>query len=360
MVVAAAGIHAGLATLAALTGATLLILGRSEAVWPLALAVLAGIGGWLGYTLAQSRQTRRGAGYALLASQLGMLGWLLALVGPRAAALALAPVVLLLALHVSGRLAALIATGGSLALYLGMSVLTLTQIVQPGFSASPATLALVDACLVSLGALGTLAGAADLRARQARAEAAARARLYELRVQRSRLAELRQHVEDDAETLAHALTEALRGRGIETPHARGALSPLAGPVEAAAERMATLQRDREDRLRLEASLRVLIHEVERAWLGLPWVWPRPSGTQLDELIALLRAPRPVDAASSWGGETPTLVPIPTLDSGPLSRDSTPGTSRPDLSRFHVRTPALPWSEWDEWSGWDPTRRQDGA
>jgi hypothetical protein len=135
-----------------------------------------------------------------------------------------------------------------------------------------------------------------------------------------------------------------------------------------AERLATLQQDREERVRMDAALRAIIREVERAWLGLPWVWPRASGTALDELVALLRAPRPEDAQAVWPHETPTLLTLPTIDTAPMPRVSLPGAStsndsRPSVpgpARFQSRAQALPWSEWDEWRGWNPTEQRDRA
>jgi hypothetical protein len=364
LIVPVASIQVALATAAALVGAALLIASEDSAFWALALTVIAGGGGSLGYLLAQRRHSLRAAGYALLLAQLGMLAWLLAIVGPRASVLALAPIVALLTLRMSGRVAALAAIAGALAIYAVASALALAGLLSPAIDASAGMLALLDGVLAGLGLLGTLAGALDLQARKARAEAAAPARRYELRMRRARVAELRQQVEDDADELMRALSEALRGTGITPPQVRGPLSPLAEGVVSAAERLATLQQDREDRIRIEAALRAVTREVERAWLGLPWVWPQASGTALDELVALLRAPRPTNTntRTPWAGETLTPVPLPTLDTAPVPRISASSASAsvPDLSRLRPRAPVLPWSEWDEWRGWDPNQVRDGT
>jgi hypothetical protein len=360
VLVTVAGVHAALATAGALVGAALLVASQPSALWALAFTAIVGLGGWVGYALAQGKRTHT-AVRVLLISQVAALAWLLALVGPRPSVLALAPIPALLALRLRGRGAATLATLAPLALYIVASPLVLTGVLLPALVASPAAYTVLDIFFVGVGLLTTLAGIAGLHARQARAEAAARARLYELRVQRTRSAELRQQIEEDADSLARSLLEALRGQGIQPLQARGTLSPLAESVMAVAERMQTLQQDREDRLRIEAALRAITREVERAWLGLPWVWPQPSGTALDELVALLRAPRPADSQAPWTSETPTLVPIPTLDTEPVPRILPRRISSPDLSHSRVHMGALPWSEWDEWRGWDPLQqRQDSA
>jgi hypothetical protein len=355
-----AGVHAALAAAGALVGAALLVASQPAALWALAFTAIVGLGGWIGYALAQGKRTDA-AGWVLLISQITALVWLLAVVGPRASALALAPIPTLLALHLRGRGAATLVTLTLLALYIVAFSLALTGLLAPALVASPTALDALDLAFVGVGLLATLTGIVRLHARQTRAEAAARARLYELRAQHARSAGLRQQIEEDADSLARSLLEALRGQGIQPLQARGALSPLGESVAAVAERMQTLQQDREDRLRIEAALRAITREVERAWLGLPWVWPQPSGTALDDLVALLRAPRPADSQAPWTSETPTLVPIPSLDSAPIPRILPRHISSPDLSRPRMPIHALPWNEWDEWRGWDPLQqRQDGA
>ena len=174
-----------------------------------------------------------------------------------------------------------------------------------------------------------------------------------------------------------ALAEALRGQGISRLNAGPEFDALAERVALVAERLRTLQRDREDRLRIEGALRGLIREVERAWLGLPWTWPAPSGTTLDELIALLRAPRSHETPASWPDETPTLVPIPSAISQPsrpwdvVTPNELAWTSRPrdllysqlplglDESDAGHAVPARlsqpPGQEWDVWRDWDPNQ-----
>jgi len=367
-----AAVHAALAVLSSLAGMALLLQSMPGAVWLLSLAGICGAGGWLAFALAQQDERHALAGAALLLSQLGVLMWLLALFGPRAAILALVPALSLLALRTTWRNLAMAGIVVALALYVADSALTLAGWLQPGLSADAGLQALVDGGFLTLGLGLTLFTLLALHTRQARAEALLRSRLYEARQTRTRARQLRQQIEDDADLLEHSLVRALRGRGIDPIRVGSALGPLAEHIEVVAERLATLQQDREDRIRLDGATRGLTRALERAWLGLPWVWPQASGTALDALIALLRAPRPAEPpAASWPEETPTLVPAPTVDSSPWDivtprpgspaggsggswpiplPDAAPDGQRPRVFAASPNT-TLPWDEWDAWRSW---------
>ncbi len=380
LVMLVAGGHAAVATLAALAGAVLLVEEQAVAVWPLALTAVAGVGGWLAYALAQQKRSRSLAGVALLCSQLGMLAWLLAFVGPRAAVLVLVPAMTFLALRTAGRVAAGSGVAVALALYALFVALALRGTVGPVVALDAGATAVLDGVLVVLGLVVMFLAANWSHTARMRAESAARARQQEALQLRVRTSALRQQVEDDVELLHRALAVALQGQGIEPVRVEGVLSPLAESVNATAERLATLQRDREDRVRLEGAVRSVTRVVERAWLGLPWTWPAPSGTVLDELVAFLRAPRPHEATMEWSDETPTLVPIPSMDATPTSRPpelrpypslrslaGEPGAAAPSRALAGEEVPAvpavppafsappLPWREWDEWHNWDSRR-----
>ena len=135
----------------------------------------------------------------------------------------------------------------------------------------------------------------------------------------------------------------------------------------------------------------LTRAVERAWLGLPWAWPAPSGTSLDELVALLRTPNPRESQlDEWTYETMPLVPIPSSDSSLASppwavptqhprvhqhladptwsfadipvvspehhsayeREASNGVQSDPSSATAKRVSPLPWLEWDDWRSWD--------
>jgi len=105
---------------------------------------------------------------------------------------------------------------------------------------------------------------------------------------------------------------------------------LAETIMDTASRLEVLQRDREERLRLEGALRVVIRAVERQWLGIEPEWPGNTGTAIDDLVALLRAPRldlMYQDESQSPSITPRLIPIPSLL---VERDTPPPTpiSRP--------------------------------
>ncbi|HLY32358.1 MAG TPA: hypothetical protein VKQ36_15120, partial [Ktedonobacterales bacterium] len=152
----------------------------------------------------------------------------------------------------------------------------------------------VDGMDIILGLASIVAALTSWHASRARAIASAQASLHDAMFLRRSATLAREGAEHDANRLTQALAQAVQGRQIHPVHAEGSFSPLAEAINLAAERLATLQRDREDRLRLEGALATLIRAVERAWLGLPWSWPPPSGTSLDDLVTLLYTPRPQD------------------------------------------------------------------
>lgn len=361
--------HAAIAALAALASAALLLLNVPGVYWPLSLTAIAGLGGWLAYALAQ-RGAPRAADAALLAWQFGALVWLLALLGPRAALLAGTPALALLWLRMAGRGAAVAAVVTSFALYVAWTCLALAGVAAPGVALGAAGAALVDGLALALGLGALLVELLDLAHTRTRLELAAQARQHEALLLRARTARLTQQVEDDGARLDAALGRALRGGGIPPLKAEGALSPLAETVGTVADRLMTLQRDREDRLRLEGAVRSVTRAVERAWLGLPWSWPEWSGTAMDELVALLRTPHPQGAREVrdvWSDETPTLVELPALDRSmpqlyPYGAKAANGWSQPlSSARAGARTPVqassgritpLPWDEWNQWPAWE--------
>ena len=370
--------HASIAALAALAGATMLVLAVPGVYWLLSLTAIAGAGGWLAYALTQ-RGAHRAAEAALLASQFGALVWLLALLGPRAALLAGIPALALLWLRMAGRGVAVATVITAFALYVAWTCLALAGAAAPGLFLDAGGSALVDGLALALGLGALLVGLLDHSRARTRLESLAQARQHEALMLRARTARLTQQVEDDGARLDTALARALRGSGIPPLTAEGALSPLAETVGTVAERLMTLQRDREDRLRLEGAVRSVTRAVERAWLGLPWSWPEWSGTAMDELVALLRTPRPHEARvahDAWSEETPTLVELPALDRGmrpsrwddsipqiyPYGAKAANGWSQPlPSARAGARTPVqagsgritpLPWDEWNQWPTWE--------
>ncbi|MGH2514411.1 MAG: hypothetical protein ACRDHP_02040 [Ktedonobacterales bacterium] len=383
LVMSAAAVQVGLGAAAALTGAGLLLTGAGFALWPFTLAAISGGGGWLAYLLIV--RARRWAAALLLLAQLGTLAWLLALAGARGALLALAPMLALLALRWLGRGAAYAVALAALALYALAVALQMNGALTPPLVLSSGGHALLDSGAVALGLLGMLLLVSRMHNNWLRAEVRARAGRYEVRTLRASLANLRQQVGDDATRLDESLTRALAGRSAAAPvETDGLLSPLAETTNVAAERLTMLHRDREDRLRLEGAVRTVTQAVERAWLGLPWSWPEWSGTSLDELVALLRAPRPRETHAEWSDETPTLTAMPATERGMTPRpwERTTPISMP-ISAVRVtrtqalgehghtpvepvapltaraRTPSaqLPWDEWNTWGEWASAREE---
>jgi hypothetical protein len=366
-----AGVHAAMAALLSLLAVALLLNDAPMGGWLLALTLIIGVGGGLGYALAQRDYLEKAAGVALLFSQLGALAWAMVVLGPRASLLLFVPAMTLLALRSAGRVPALLGVCAAGVTYAVCALLAPHGGLLPVFHLSDGALTLVDGALVSVGLITLAATVVDAQAGRLRAEAVARGRRHELRMLRAREGRLRQQAEDDAEQLEDALALALRGHGIGDRPIEALDAPLAERVMAVADRLQTLQRDREERMRLEGAIRGVIRAVERAWLGLAWTWPEPSGTAVDELVALLRTPSPREGQSTPSNETPTLVPIPSLDTTPLSRPHavirplhqngvSSGSGAWPKGRMGGDTPPLqpatplPWNEWDTWKGWDPS------
>jgi hypothetical protein len=334
--------HALAGVVAALVAATLVLVGQPLGIAALALAGWITIGAALGYLLAAVTGSVRAGAVALVVTQLGALGWALALVGPEVALLLLLAPAVWLALRVGGRAAAVVCGVGGLAIYAGWTGVTAARLLIPLLRLSIAGSRWLEIALAVLAVgltLGAAVAAADDRDRS---EAAARARLYELRLLRAELAALRTQTEKDSLHVQDALLRAVRGRGQEPISAEGALSPAAEAVNVVAERLATLQKDREDRLRLEGALRALIRTLERGWLGLPWDWPEPSGTLLDQLVTLLQLPQPSNdlAPERWLADVPTPEDLPAA--GVLGRTPAFPTFPAD-----PRAASSPWVDWGD-------------
>jgi hypothetical protein len=372
LVLPVAGVQVAVAAAAALTGATMLVLGNPGGWWPIALAGITCIGGWLAYVFAHHVRWEHVSGFTLAFSQVVALGWCMALVGPHASLLVLAPPIALLALRTSLRFVAIYSALASVGLYIAFTALTLTGQLQPALQLDSTTGAVFDGVVVMLGLALLLWAAFDLHAGRERAAAIARSRRYELRLVKGQTAQLRRQQEDDVERLHAAMSHALQGRHVGPDSGTEALGALAADVGVLADRVASLQDDREERRRIETAVHRLLRALERLWLGLPSEWPEPSGTQVDDIVALLRAPTPResprDSQPSEPGDTPALIPVPAADSTP-GRLGAAGTRPFPLVRLKsVSGPvgvargngtskpvSLPWDEWDSWRGWDPSK-----
>ena len=346
-----AALHAALMAVAALTAVALLSLNQTPAAfWALALALVVGLGAGLGYLASQQHAYRLGAAVLLL-SELAALAWALLLFGPQPALLLLLPALLALALAALGRWSAALVTLGALAIYLIALATTLMGTLHPFVVMSAPQSLLAQSAWVVVAGVITLCVMLNLSASRARAIAAARASQHEATFLHMSMVAQRERMEDDALDLQHALAEALRGRGIPPTRAQGPLHPLAETLDVAAERLVTLQRDREDRLRLEGALRAVVRAVERAWLGLPWSWPEPSGTALDELVAFLRTPRPFEHGAQQ--TPPTLTNDDTTRGAQALVDRGDGVWQPGLQPISDE-PAWLYSP-SSWPGaWTPS------
>ena len=304
------GAQAALCGTAALVAVIALLNGTAGAravsvfTWAIIFALIAGTGAGLGH-LAWRMKRARLATLTLLLSQLGLLAWMLGLLGARPAMMLLVPFGMALALRGMGRAAAVITGLAALALYALTFALGLAGVFAPAITLPASVAATLDIVFVGIGLALTAMMLASLYAAGERERARTRAIERAARLSAIELDALRMRMEDDAETLRRALSAALRGAPTEAVRAEGALSPLAEQVSAVAERLVDLSYDREERKRLESATRRLIRNIERAWLGLSWSWPEASGVILDDLVALLRTPPPSEPTQLPEDTTPT-------------------------------------------------------
>jgi hypothetical protein len=391
LVIPVAVVEAGLAAVSALFAAMLLLMDSAGAAWPLALAMIAGLGSWVAYGMArETSEEHQGAGAVLLVSQLGMLAWSMALVGPRVSLLLLIPGVLLLALRMTSR--AIAAVGAVLSVAIYSIFLWLQPMAQPGLSLSNSGYAVLDVALVIFGMGLLLVTALNLHTIESKALHLARIQRQELRQVRAYAKRARLQSEDEDMYLQEVLAAMLYDRGDWSSRLDLYTGPLKATAEQVGERLAMLRGEREERQSLEAAVLSLTRAVERAWLGLPWAWPAPSSTSLDELVALLRTPNPRETElEDMTYETMPFVPIPSgdpsltappwvvptqhprvhqhlsdpnwsfadipaeaLDHHPeYEREAAPGGVQSDPSSATARRVSpLPWLEWDEWRNWD--------
>jgi hypothetical protein len=306
----------GAAGLALAVGASALFVAEQPfGMETLGLAALVAGGGGAAYALLTRWRLVRSGALVLVATQLGALAWGFIIIGPRVALVLLLPPAIWLALRMGGRGTALLGGAGGLAIYFGCLMIAGGAYVAPLQLDAPGQ-ALLDQGVVLLGLTLTLVAAVSAAGGRERSDAAARARLYEVRQTRAAIARLREQTEADADRLERAVAQALRGRGIDPLTADGPLSPVAEGINAVAERLRTLQKDREDRLRLQAAVRALTYALERGWQGTPWAWPERSGTLVDELVDVLRTRRPPDSRGrppAWWTEAVTPTSLPGFD-----------------------------------------------
>lgn len=298
--------------------------------WLLVGALIVGVGGVLAYSLHEIEHLQRFAPIALLASQIGLLVWAMLLVGPRASLLVLVPALIEAAALMSDTLLASVFALVALLIYALFAGFSISLSFTPASAPSGAAALAFDVICVVVGLLAALWLLLAIMSGRERAQAIARARRHEADVLRNLMTQFRQEVQDDTGKLESALLQALKGQSVGAIPTEGMYRLLAETILDTAARLEVLQRDREERLRLEGALRVVVRAVERQWLGIEPEWPDPTGTAIDELVALLRSPR-LDVAYQREAGTPSiaprLIPIPTVA---VERDTPPPTpiSRP--------------------------------
>ena len=170
---------------------------------------------------------------------------------------------------------------------------------------------------------------------------------------------LQARVRLDAGRLRDALAEALRGQGggpVAPLIGDASLHQLAALIDSATDRLETLQRDREDRVRMEGAIRRVTRAVEQLEMGRAPAWPEPSDTLVDALITRLRSLH-LDAAPARPEWQPRLNPSVSADRRPRpTAGRTTGMIlpwRPSRSRDREQAETPP-----AWIPWLPVRAED--
>jgi hypothetical protein len=279
--------------------------------------------------MAETLYSKQAAGSILIASQLGAVLWSFLLIGYRPSLLLVIPGLIVLALRMVGPLAGYSMAAAAALLYCVSAWASFNGYFQPRLPLTSGSLLVVDTVVVLVSITFFTWALLGTHTSQARALTFARARRYEAATLREQLTTLRHAAEHDAEQIQSALVTALSGEVVEQKTLRSMLSPLGEAARALAERIQTLQRDREERLRLEGALRRMILAAQRKRLGLPWTWPEPSGTLADELMAVLPGPQAPLAAGTLEKELESLAQISDFDIEELvARPRVPSWPRP--------------------------------
>ena len=324
--VAAAVFQIFVMALMGLIGTLVALNNGAMATWALVGAAIAGAGAAIAYAASEVAAWQRFAPYVLVVSQLGLLTWAMLVLGPRPSLLALVPALIETALLMSGALLASVLLFGALLIYALFAGLSISIGLAPVNALDPTAAVVLDVVFVVVGLLAALWLLLTIQGGRERAQATARARCHEADVLRNLVTQFRQETQDETGKLESALIQALKGHGIGPVPSEGMYRLLAETIMDTASRLEVLQRDREERLRLEGSLRVVIRAVERQWLGIQPEWPGHTGTAIDELVALLRTPRlelTYQHETESPSITPRLIPIPTLA---IERDTPTSTS----------------------------------
>lgn len=294
---------------------------RGSWLWLLLLAMLMALEGVAAYWCAEHFDRRSLASWIILGGDLGawLWGWLL-LGSSLALALLLPGIAVLALLLVGWREMLLTAVIEAVALV----VLTLTDLAGlPHLSLyAPAFVLALLNLLVPLACLGGMIFA--LLAVLERGEHTAPADYWRsAEVARVRI-ESDIHVRQLQESIAtlHGVLGRVAGGEL---HARaalkdGELAPIAGKLNNFLERQERMFDEARKHRQLEAAVGELIAMLEALHRGERVGWPAPTGTQVDRILALMRAPLPQQPRITR--ELPAVSPAAEpVEHSPLARDA---------------------------------------
>jgi hypothetical protein len=154
-------------------------------------------------------------------------------------------------------------------------------------------------------------------------------RAVELEEAYKTLAEQKRELEEDIQTLQHTYTRVVNGDYGVRAHLEGRiLWPLAQSLNTMLDRLGRALLQSQRLAKLENDVRQLAEGLERGRRGLPWAWPAPNGTPLDQLVSILQQSvvrsspqQPQHLRPAEQRATPPVQPAP--QSQPASRAAEP-------------------------------------
>jgi len=130
-------------------------------------------------------------------------------------------------------------------------------------------------------------------------------RAVELEAAYKTLADQKQELEEDIQALQHTYARVVNGDYSARAHLEGRiLWPLAQSLNTMLDRLGRALLQSQRLAKIEGDIRQLTENLERGRRGLPWAWPMPSGTPVDQLVSVLQqaAAKPGQQPHQTGGQ----------------------------------------------------------
>jgi hypothetical protein len=152
-------------------------------------------------------------------------------------------------------------------------------------------------------------------------------RAVELEAAYKTLTEQKQGLEEDIQHLQQVYTRVVNGDYGARAHLEGRiLWPLAQALNTMLDRLGKALLQGQRLAKLEGEVRQLAESLERGRRGMPWAWPAPSGTPLDQLVAVLQQ------ATARGSQKPASLRTPDQPQAPARAPQPLAARAPDQQR----------------------------